>query len=199
MIRRNTWILLAVFVVLLSVVIILQRTETPQIGASTELPAVDLATPTPVKNLFEIPEGDSILGLSIKGADGNQVEIQRPDATADWGLVTPPGDPDLDRISQAVSQLGGIQISSSLPTELDLGVVGLSQPVYTLRVTLSSGKKLTAYIGDITISKTSYYARLAGGSPVVVGKYTIDQVVNLLTTPPFAPTPTPSPENDGQP
>jgi hypothetical protein len=199
MIRRTTWILLAIFIVLLGVVLILQRTEKTQIEETTELPVLDLDTPVPAKNLFEFPAGEAILGLLIKGADGTLVEVQRPNESADWVLVNPQGEADLERIGQAVSQIGSIQISSTLPAELELDAVGLDQPAYTLRVSLSNGKKITAYIGDITISNSSYYARLAGGSPVVVGKYTVDQIVNLLTTPPIAPSPTPSPENDGQP
>ena len=190
MIRRSTWIVLAVFIILIATVIILQRVEKNQVEEGIEIPVLD--TPKPIKNLFEFPEGEAILGLTLKDVDGNLVDIQRQNESADWVLGSPEGDADNEAINQVISQISTIQIDSALETDLELSVVGLDDPTYIMRLTLSSGKKLTAYVGDVTIAGSSYYARLAGGGPVIVSKYPVDQVVNLLTTPPIMPTPIPS-------
>jgi len=192
MIRRSTWIVLAVFIILISGVIILQRVERNRVDEVIDIPVLD--TPKPVKSLIEFPKGESILGLIIRDAEKNVVDIQRHNESADWILVFPEGDADIERVNQIISQISSIQINSTLETDLELNVVGLDNPTYTMRLTLSSGKKLTAYIGDETIAGNSYYVRLAGGGPKVVSKYPVDQIINLLTMPPIMPTPISSAE-----
>jgi hypothetical protein len=192
MIRRSTLIVIAVFVILVGAVIVIQRVEENQVDEVVDLPVAD--TPKPIRFFFELPEGETILGLTLKDEYGKSVEIQRQSEASDWVLVLPDEEADNEVINQVITQLTTLQIDSALETDLELSVVGLDAPAYTIRLTLSSGKKVTAYIGDLTVADNSYYARLAGGGPVILSKYTVDQVVNLVNTPPILPTPIPTVE-----
>jgi hypothetical protein len=192
MIRRSTWIVLVIFLLLLGAMIISQRME-----ANPEEDQVDFTTlPTqkPVEYLLDLPESEIIVGILIRDADGNEVDIQRKNESASWEMISPTGEADSILIDQNISQVGSIQINSTLDPNLDLGSVGLDAPAFTIRLTLESGRRITIYIGDVTISGSGFYARKPGGAPLVVGKYAVDQIVNLLTMPPIIPTSIPSAE-----
>jgi hypothetical protein len=64
-------------------------------------------------------------------------------------------------------------------------------PAYRFKVSFQDGKQKTVYIGKLTPTKSGYYARLEDGNPVVVSKYAVENLINLLDKPPIA-TPVPT-------
>jgi hypothetical protein len=187
MIRRSTWILVAVFVAVLLVALYMQRSD-QQAGAQ--------ATPTAgISYLFEDLDAD-IQRLRISSADGNAVEAQAGLEGA-WTLVEPSGQAaDTDRIASAASQVQNLRIVSALENPPAAGEVGLEPADYRLSVLTAGGLEQVALIGDETPIQTGYYARREGGPVVVVLKSAVDSLIGLLETPPVLVTPTPTGESE---
>lgn len=185
MIRRSTWIVLAIFLLAVGFVYYWNNREP------------DTPEPAPLVEeqpslLFEIPEDVAVTGMRVESAEGELLEIQRVDGEADWALIEPQhDDTDSEAVQSAVNQLRNLTVSTSLETGTELQVVGLDTPAYTLALTLSDGQQRKLFIGDETITGTSYYARLQDGSPVVLRKFDVDNIVSMINSPPVLPTATP--------
>jgi hypothetical protein len=98
---------------------------------------------------------------------------------------------DQGSVEAAASQVGALTVLSRL--ELDAAAAGLTSPAYTVTIGFSSGKVFVTEIGDATPTDTGYYVRKEDGSILVIDKYGMDALLNLLLYPPFLETPTPSP------
>jgi hypothetical protein len=198
MIRRSTWIILFVFIVLLGSLLVYQRVkENKPVEDASDILS-NIGTLEPVKLLFPVPEGEVILGLHLEDTAGNVLDIKRQDESQDWKLDDSTGEVDQEAINRVINQLTSMNIDSALDPGTDKQVLGLEIPAYTLSLLVSNGGSFILYIGDVTITKTSYYARMAGDPPIVINKSSLDSAIKLLTTPPLLDTPTPEPtENSG--
>lgn len=189
MIRRSTWILVGLFVILLAVALYLQRSQQQ---------AEAQATPTPgIAYLFE-DLGGEVQRLRITAAGGDSLEVAAG-AEGSWTLVEPAGEQaDQSRIDSAVSQVQNLRIVSELANPPPVGEVGLDPPAYRLAVTSADGREQVAFIGDLTPIESGYYAHRDGGPVVVVSKFPVDSLLDLLETPPVVTeTPTATPEAEG--
>jgi hypothetical protein len=194
MIRRSTWIILTVFVLLLGALLIFQRVNQDDLAEVTDSVISEIDALEPVETLFPVPEGDLILGLRVEDAAGNILEINRKDESQAWELPGLDGDADQQVINRVISQLESLTIDRTLDPGIEMDLIGLATPAYTLRLMVSNGGVFTVYIGNVTITKTTYYAQMAGKSPIVVSKYGLDSVINLMTTLPVLEPPIPTPE-----
>jgi len=192
MIRRSTWIVLAVFLVLVGAVLIFQKVQKPDSSIDSADLVGDLQSSAPIEALFHIPEGDFILGLRVEDTTGRNLEIKRDNESATWVLVSPEGSADQDTINRVLMQLESVSIDQTLSPEIDREVIGLSNPAYTIALEISNGGVFTVFVGNITITNTSYYAQLAGDPPIVVNKFGLDPVINMLDSPPVLVIPTPT-------
>jgi hypothetical protein len=128
--------------------------------------------------------------LRISDAAGKSVEVSRESGGA-WKLVEPAGQPaDVTRIESAVTQVGFLQVTSTLEDPPALSVVGLQPPRYRLSAVGQDGKEQVAFIGDQTPTQTGYYAQREGGPLVVVSQFALDSLLELFNNPPVLPTPT---------
>ncbi|MBM3144546.1 MAG: DUF4340 domain-containing protein [Chloroflexi bacterium] len=188
MIRRSTWFVVVVFLVLVASVLYWNNREVPP-GEAGETPQSSLGVETAL--VFDIPEGVYVAGLRVEDAEGNLVEMQRKDEESPWAIIEPPrDDADSDRIQGVVDQLTFMSVDTALVTAPELDVVGLEAPQYSILLTFSDGQQHSLYIGDETITTTSYYARLDDGLPFVVGMYDVESAVGILENLPVLPTPT---------
>jgi hypothetical protein len=183
MIRRNTWILVGILVVLVAVAWIVQRSSNnTQAGA----------TPTSVVSNFFNTEDHSIVGMRISNAAGEAVEMKKgPDGS--WSLIQPQDEEaDTSRIESGVTQAEGLQVISSLNSDLSLDVIGLDPAAYEISVTYDDASSQLALIGSKTPTGSGYYAKM-GDEPIqVVSPYSVEGILDLLNNPPIKPTPTPS-------
>ncbi len=184
MIRRSTWIMLGIFGLVLVVALFIQRTQQQ---------ADDEATPTPgLTYLFDVQES-TIIALRITGADEVSVAVQRNEE-GNWVLLEAENEQaDQDRIGSAISQAETLRVLTTLEEEPDLDVIGLDHPQYRVSITLADGGIQVAVIGRETPTGSGYYARLEGNPLQVVNKSSVDSLLEILTDPPIAPTPTPEP------
>lgn len=183
MIRRNTWIALGLFAVLLLLAVFWER-----------IPAFNPPEETPTAMPYNPPilgfTAEQVRILSIRDIEGLEALYRYQNEA--WVMIAPDilsaDQIDQVMVSQAVYQLAGWQSTTSIDTILDLEAVGLSTPSYTITITLEGGDEIQVFIGDQTITQTGYYLRLPKLQPLVVNSFSVDPVLDLLRTPPLVET-----------
>lgn len=193
MIRRNTWVLLGIFALLLVVTFVLQQT-----GAG-EPDAADVPTSAVRPNLFTFT-ADQVVSVRIENLDGVAVEAEKSGDV--WLLVQPEAAADLvdqSRIEGLLGQLAAVRVLTDSAINGSLSALQLQYPPHQLTVRLSSGEERVLAIGESSIANTGYYVSLDGAAPQLVSKSALDSFIELLDSPPLLPTPVPTPENTLEP
>ncbi len=190
MVKRQTWILVAVFVVLIGLAFFWTRYQNNYRQSHPTL------TPTPQQYLFKIDEA-ALASIKItSNVDGKTVMVSR-DTNGQWSLVEPKADyTDVASVEAAATQLASLQVLLTLDTSANLADYGLDKPTYGITVTENGGQQFIAQIGNSTAASTGYYVLAPGGLPQIVSKYSIDAVLKLWLNPPIA-TPTVAPTQTG--
>ena len=180
MIRRTTWIYLALFIALLVFAWYFQ---------SSKEKAAAQVTPTPgTQSLFNIEES-SIKSLKIQDNQGKIVALGR-DEKGLWSLTEPKADmTDISQAESAVSQLVSLTVLSSVDPAPSGDVTGLNPADYTVTIDFNDGTKTVLLVGKVTPIQNGYYSQLDGGPVDVINKYGMDAFLKLLSNPPVA-TPT---------
>jgi hypothetical protein len=186
MVKRQTWVLLAVFAALIGLAFFWTRYQ------NNWTKSHPTPTPTPEQKVFSV-DSAAIASLMISdNASGKIVRVAR-DATGQWALVEPKAEyTDISSVEAAVTQLTSLKVTSSISTTENLAEYGLDQPAYTITVNVNDGGQLLAQVGSATATSSGYYVLVPGGVPQIVAKYGLDAVLKLLTNPPIA-TPTATP------
>jgi hypothetical protein len=184
MIKRNTWILLLVFVVVLGAAIVIQQTNLLVPAAAP--------TATPALSLLDFGD-DNIIGITLADPNGLNI-VAKIDSNNQWS-ITKPANLQISQgsMQEILSELNGISIQSTLLSPLPLESTGLQLPAYTLTLNYSSGKDHTIKVGSLTATKSGYYLQLDANEAVIVSQYGIDDIVQLLKSVTFTPTPSIAP------
>jgi hypothetical protein len=182
MIKRSTWILLGILVlVVVAYFVVTNHTSTD----STQ------GTPTEPVNtyLFSATNG-TLLSIRISDQQNNVVKIQR-DSSGLWTVLQPSlGTADQSLSGAAETQIGALRILATLDNQLNLADAGLDIPAYTIELTFNIGIKHILRVGTLTPTNSGYYVHYDEGKIYVISKSGIDSLLNLLTSPPFAATET---------
>jgi hypothetical protein len=191
MIKRSTWVMVVALAVLAGLAYYLQQ---PDNLIKKALTPAGTPTAEPLAQLVSPADGP-INGISVQSADGKSAAIDRK--SSGWTLTIGNESPipaDQTAAEQVVSQAQElrpvVKIEAGTP---DLAAFGLDTPAYLCKLTLADGRSVTFKIGDVTPTEDGYYLQKEDGEIVVVGKFGMDAVINLLTQPPYMFTPTPSP------
>ncbi|NPA93776.1 MAG: DUF4340 domain-containing protein [Chloroflexi bacterium] len=191
MIRRSTWIALALFAVLAGVAYGANRYKSQKSGAE----ATPSATPVELVS-FSL---NDVVGVEIQGPD-QTVVLRRSDPEADWQVVQPTPQKNefanQQRIIAAVYNLIAPSVLTTLSDTSDLKALGLNKPTYIIKVRLKDGQTWQMNVGNQTPIQSGYYVQV-GKQIAVVDKYSLSSVLELLQAPPLA-TPFPTPEATGQ-
>ena len=183
MIRRNTWIVLVLLVAVIGAAYYLNNRKAQQAASATPT----AAAPGSGK-LFSAALGEPT-DITVKDTTGKTVEVAR-NASGQWVLKAPTDAPaDQASAEAAATQVASLQVVSTV--QLDLNVVGLDKPAYMMSFTFKDNSKHTLAVGSITPLQDGYYTSLDNGPVKVVDKAGVDALVQLLTQPPYAATPTP--------
>ena len=190
MVKRQTWILLAVFVVLIALAFFWTRYQNDKKKSNLS------PTPTPQRYLFTL-DSASVASLQItSNVDGKTVMVGR-NVSGQWSLVEPKADyTDVANVEAAMTQLASLQVLLSLDTTDNLAEYGLDKPIYTITINVNGGQQYIAQIGSSTATSNGYYVLIPGGVPQIVAKYGLDAVLKLWLNPPIA-TPTVAPTQTG--
>jgi hypothetical protein len=183
MIKRTTWIILGIFVILLLAFLIWRNFDQEKAASATPTPTIGVED---VLNLA----GSTISGFQLEKTGGNAIEIAQGDDGI-WTFSSAENQPvDVERIQTVVDILNSLRLVSKLANPPTKEVVGLQPPEYRLVIRLKDGKEKVLLIGMETPIEDGYYAELEDGSMVVLDVSSIDPVLELLTNPPIVPTPT---------
>ena len=189
MVRRNTLILVGVFVALVLVLVFLQRSageETPDLA--------DFPTSAPIVTLFDFGS-QTVVGLRVRNLDGNEVALQLEDEQ--WRLESAAAEEtDSQRVANAVAQIASMRVLNDAPIQASLATIGLEFPRYDVFLTLSDAGLHEIAVGQASVTNTGYYVIVDGGAPQLVTKSTLDQLIGLLNDPPLLPTPMPEPAGE---
>lgn len=184
--KRSTWIVLFIFLALVGLFFYLNQREgkTSERGEGTP-------TVAPVEYLINQTDGLPS-SIEIKSNSGDQVHIERNEA-GEWVLKQPiEAEANQGSAEAAASQLTALRIVSRpgvAPAD-----AGLIHPSYEMAVKLTGGTVKHVRIGDLTPTENGYYTSVDNKDEVlIVSKTGLDSLLVLLTSPPFASTPTPEP------
>jgi hypothetical protein len=180
--KRSTWIVLVLFLALVGLTLFLNKKEPPTATA-------DLTPTVPVEYLFNEAAGLPT-SIDIKSKTGEQVTVERNNA-GQWVLKQPvEAEADQGSAEAAATQLTALRVLSK--PQVAPADAGLDQPSYVMTVKLTGGTVEMVRIGDVTPTSSGYYANHNdGGEVLVVDKTGLDALLNLVTSPPYASTPTP--------
>lgn len=182
MIRRSTWVLLLVFLLLVALAMYLQKNP---IAKSTEVTATPEGWQAKV---FDFT-ATMVKAVSMVDGLGGKLVVVR-DAEGFWNLLEPALPGDSAAIQNMVNQLAGLTTLSSLEAQTAPGLLGLNPPSHIVTVDLEDGTQHILEVGLPTQIGTGYYVRVDKEELRVVGKYSLDAVIKLIGEPPLAPTPT---------
>jgi hypothetical protein len=186
MIRRSTVVYITILVALAAGYYYLNNREQPaEIEVTPE-------TEEAVSYLFTADEGLPTK-IRLEARSGEAVEVARNGEGA-WVLNEPvEAGAEQGASEAAASQLTTMRILESIP-DIDAGLVGLEDPEYILTAAFDGGTERTVHIGVVTPTESGYYVQDAsGGDVLIVSKSAVDALLRLLTSPPYAETPTPDP------
>ena len=192
MIKRPTWILLVILVLAVGAYFFIENRPSK----------INASTPTATAGRFLITQAQGVLqSLHIVDNKGDTFQMQR-DLSKAWVVTAPSSGPaDQGLAGAAETQVGALSIVTTLNTPPTLSDIGLAVPADTIDLVFVNGTSHTMEIGNLTPTSSGYYVRFDGGKIYVIEKSGIDSLLNLLTNPPFPPTPTspPTPETTGTP
>ncbi len=187
MIRRSTVVYIVILIALVGAYFYLKnRNQTEPEVAATEEPTQEVAY------LFTEDSGVPS-SIRIEAKAGEIIELARGADNA-W-VLTQPFEAKADQASSeaVASQITTMRVLDRIP-EMDLEVVGLNVPAYTITIGFTGNKERTINVGVITPSENGYYVQDATNKEVmIVSRSAVDALLGLLTTPPYLETPTASP------
>jgi hypothetical protein len=191
MIRRQTWIVLGVFVVVLAGGLFWQQTRLKNEPESTPTMA---ALPQD-EFLFDLT-GASIVQVKVERVEDQKVvELKRVDDA--WQLLEPAGqETDSAAVESIVSSLLTARIVAKPTGAADLAVLGLQPPVYRVLVTLQNNEQVVINIGNLAGTGAGYYVLSSARVVYVVNQFGLSGLIQMVDAPPVVPTPTlePTPE-----
>lgn len=182
--RRSTIVTLIFFLLVLGAAYYFNnRAKTAAAEATPE------ATTPPIEYLFPPSEGFPTR-IRVASKAGEVVEVARNEENA-W-VLTLPEKAEADQASSeaAATQVATMRIVERVPS-LSPEAVGLDIPEYKFTFQFPGGER-TVEVGSLTPTESGYYVRSEGSGIVIVSRSAVDALVGLLTTPPYAPTTTPT-------
>ncbi len=186
MVRRSTWIVLGLFVLLVGFALLFERYQANKVDTAAT------ATPTvAVVNLYDITS-DQVNEISITAATGDNIDLYRDPKSSSWAITNTPVDQaDSSQIDSMNSQLLSLQVQETFTQSLTLESVDLASPAYTITLTTKDGRQIITAIGSANAVGNGYYVRVDSGQVMLVNKLVLDDLIGFLTKPPLLPTPTP--------
>ncbi len=183
MIRKGTWILIAVFAVLLAGAFYLQKNPMPAGGGT--------ATPSPTAEPAAFLAGwntSDIVAIDLKEGQNSTIQLAQDEKGA-WQLGAQKTPVDPGKVEQVRSEIVSMRPTRTLPTDFAREAAGLTNPARTLTIRNKSGQQVVMRIGNPTPTGTGYYMQVDDQAPVVVAQGSVDGIVSPLTSLVATPTP----------
>jgi hypothetical protein len=161
------------------------------IGQKKETDAAN-ATPVGGETTYVFTEADGTpTSIKIEPFVGEPVQLDRNAENA-WELILPAkAEANQSMAEAAATQLTSIAIANS-EIKGDPADFGLDEPTYVITVTFSDGQTHKLEVGDAAVTNNGYYVRLDKAKIMLVSLSAIDALTQLVTSPPYLNTPTPT-------
>jgi len=170
MIKRPTIILLIIFTFVLGLAFLIPALQ------GKEDKSDQLTTPRPKF----IPPGETYRKILLL-ENGSEVAILHQQNDGNWVVDHPSGaSVSSGDIEQIFSELSAIEIVSPLPTPPATSTVGLDAPKWILQITDAKDTVVEVKVGDAAPTGSGYYVILGSKSPVVINRYGLDRVIEIL-------------------
>ncbi|MGV8050687.1 MAG: DUF4340 domain-containing protein [Anaerolineaceae bacterium] len=185
MIKKSTWIVLAIMVAMVGGYVLLQQNDqvdflTAEEPAPTEMPGfVSLDGTTVDSILFSRPEEEDV--ILTKQSDDT------------WNINVPGGSITAGNIEEILSEFNAIKTTVLLSVDVEGAATGLNDPQYTFTIGSGTGNKEVIKIGNANPLGSGYYAQVNLNQAVIISQGGIDNIVELLQTAMTPATPTPVP------
>jgi len=181
MLKRSTWILISILVLVVATYFI--------INANPSKPTV--STPTAAVDTFLVTQSDGVLqNLHIYDEENNNFQMQR-DLSKTWVIIAPTSGVADQALAGAVeTQVGTLRIVTTLDPSPEASSIGLEHPAYTLELGFVNGTSHKIEVGNLTPTSSGYYVRYDGAKISVISQSGIDALLKLLSAPPFPATAT---------
>jgi hypothetical protein len=190
MLRKSTFILLIILLVLALAVIFIQRA--PGLNSTTD----QLPTSTDSPTLMNLA-GKSITAFTMSDDQGRVVKAKL-DNQGTWFIQNPSDcQYDSDQLAYYLSLVQTFKVQVSLDVPPALADIGLITPTYQLVLTFNDGSTQKLSVGSLVPTGTGYYVQVNNDSVVVVSNISIDQLFGIVST--FCATPTPEPSATPEP
>jgi hypothetical protein len=181
--RAGTWIAILLLASLIAFAVYLNKRKS---ALAAE------ATPTAGITYAFADEKGKVNRIEIKASAGDGVKVELG-ADAQWKLIQPiPAKAEQGSAQAAADQVRTLQVLGDIDN-VALEILELDKPDYTVTIGFEGGRQRQVEVGSITPTQSGYYARVDGKKLVIISKTGVDSLLNLLQSPPYAETPTPSP------
>jgi len=196
MIRRNTWIVLGIFVLVLAAGYYFQFG-----GGAGAAEATPTTSAFASEALFDAIDATSVTNFRIVDMTGRVLQMERNPEGA-WNVSEPAGGTtNATEADTAVDEVISLRTMAALNPMDDLGVYGLTNPAATITLTMNDGNLHILLIGDMAPTGNGYYVKVDDSLPKIVYSSSVDSILGYLDNPPLEPTPTleieTTPETEG--
>jgi len=182
-IQPATWITLLFLVIIIASYTFYHSKKVQEESQAT-------ATPASVQAILFNQDSSNVRSIEVKPADGETVKAARS-ADKTWALVLPfETEADQGIVEAAATQISALTIVDKLDAKLD--ILGLDKPVYVITIEFVDGTIHTLEVGDHSPSNSGYYVRVDKQETVILQLNEIDALTNLVSSPPYLNTPTPT-------
>lgn len=185
--RRSTLVLTLIFILLAALTWFMQQPGNPITKVFS--PAI---TVSPTSEVTFVINGKGPLNeISIRDTTGRTVVFTNENNN--WAFKTDRVNlTDQTLANNAASQAVYLRIIKKFNTSPDPAGTGLNNPTYAISLVFSDGTKLSLRIGNVTVTKSGYYAATEDGHVYILGKDEVDALTNIFSQPPVQITVSPT-------
>lgn len=182
--KRSNWVLLVLLAIAVGTYFLVKDLGEKKAAEATPTAAASTS--------YLVQETDTILQtVRIYDHDYHIVEMARDQAGL-WTVSLPTvSAADQSLAGEAESQIGSLRIVSDLGAVSNLADFGLLAPAYTVKLGYANGVRHKIEVGNLTPTSSGYYVQFDDGAVYVISQYNLDPILNLITRPPYPPTPVP--------
>ncbi|HQP08871.1 MAG TPA: DUF4340 domain-containing protein [Anaerolineaceae bacterium] len=161
MIKKSTWIIIIVFLVLVVAMLLIEKYPVgPFLGDPT-------STPQPV--IIESIDFTQVTKIQIT-SDSSTVELEKTDGT--WFVIgenVTKASPE--KVDELIYIMEYLDSKASLDPNTPMDTLGLSNPNQVINLETGNGAIYSVSIGSETPTGSGYYAQLNGGTPQIISFY----------------------------
>jgi hypothetical protein len=175
MIRRSTWIAVAVLIVLLGVT---WYFEWSPAGLAR---VKGTATPTLIPQI--IKENQSDISLIEFTASTGDVTTLRKNSDNTWSFPNSTSQVvDQGKMQELLSDIYFLTPLTTMDSNTSLDAYGLLKPAQILKLEVTNGSPYVIKLGSLTPTQSGYYVQVNSNPAIIVSKTSLESILDLIGT-----------------